>query len=88
MVSFKYDFVSLSMALVYKCKACRQPLATCQNTLPHQVLVGVVIVVVVVLIVVVVVVVGCVAVITGVIVMIVLLLLMSLSLLTPCLTSP
>ena len=63
------------MALVYKCKACRHPLATCQNTLPHQVLVGVVVVVVVVLIVVVV---GCVAVITGVIVMIVLLLLLSL----------
>jgi len=25
-----------SVALVYKCKACRHPLATCQNTLPHQ----------------------------------------------------
>ena len=58
------NVVSSSMALVYKCKACRHPLATCQNTLPHQVLVGVV-VVAAVLIVVVVVVVGCVAVITA-----------------------
>ena len=32
------------MALVYKCKACRHPLATCQNTLPHQVLVAFIVV--------------------------------------------
>ena len=31
------NLFSPSVALVYKCKACRHPLATCQNTLPHQV---------------------------------------------------
>ena len=36
-VSRVTHFFLSSVALVYKCKACRHPLATCQNTLPHQV---------------------------------------------------